>query len=1376
MIISQSQLDISNKSYTNKDFADVYTELLTYAEKLSYRFSPVSANETDPFIIMLKLAAFVCDKVNYNVDKNILERFISSCTQETSMRELTSMLGYYMHYYKSATTDVVFKSNIIENSIVVPKFSVLTNQNDIQFITLTDATIDISTKKSLAVKAIQGKLKTLSILGNNIIQLENLDINNRIYFPEAAVAENGVLITSDVEVDDWIRVDNLNEQEYLSPVFYFGYDSSVRLPYVEFPTWISKIIGSGLNIKYIISDGYNGNIAAGSFISLSRSSKDDDIEDSEIQVINVSATDNGDDPETIEESYSGFKRLVGTLDTLVTCRDYAAKIYDLTNSYGNNLVSNVVVSDRRTDLNYSTQLYTVDDFGKTYKNVIANSSDGSPELTPHDLCIYPYKPLRSYNLLAIPESNIGGYDDAYKFQGIFGTSDFKAIEDGIEGSKAISHQYKTLKHDDIVAIYIYLKLNAVITTTNKISNIEAQQLLQKINQNLLIAYNSRTISIGNEIPFDEIHDTILNSDARIKTVSLQEPLQYPAISVLGEDNLPITYRSDSNEDDELAAFNEKFNFIALKNIASGRVALFDYDSRFQYNYWNTDNNLEEKVSKISTYANIKMPKAGGSSSSNYTYEYTLGENEAIQLIAPKFNSFVKYPYGVVYNLHLNDNYRITSFDDNANQPKPTTYRYIPKGTDYRLQEGEYCLFAYADSQGEWNIDAYIGSNNSDPDNLIIINPNFDMLTTAQREIEETADKLLLNDYVNQKVNLPNNVIISPSIKDQNSISFYMLSSNDEVQCKKPTTDHLDKVTYCYWITNNSNRIDWNQCGEANLGSNSKKYEYEYILREGEYFYYTDAASTALIEYGSGTKLVLLQDVLLQDSRTDETILRDLRAQWIIPEENLINLNDITDDGLNALAEYFIIKRFTSEYPLDIYINDIKTLTEGDTISISYRSTNPGFSEDADGMSWYDIGNNTFESLQTATVIKTYQSYVTDEQGNIIYEGEDGSQTVDNDDADITLTPKTATKQLEIKIYPEIYYTYDGDDLEGDTSAESTSKSLLPDRSSLPSRYQWQIRGLLDIDCGSEKAQYLGKTHEIHLYGVNGERIYSGSDSDLTSFKSNIDITMNGGIDLNLKYLDVNTLDYTYPTFLINGIDSITRNFLKSYDGNFYFINTPTSAAGNTYAYFKSITEENNEYIKFYLPPVSKNQYVGFSIYVPHLDVGSEIMLEVESGQNIYISKLYEFNQTSSKLASLSLHTGLNNIIIYSESDDGVDANYLYFKIKAKKVSDSTIQLGDIKSIVGINRRLGLSYNTMSEAIESLFYKNNDDEIYKRIPNIDNAYIFSDLDPVKQIEVSDDYSLRSAQGFYDPNNVANAWVMPRIDFKNSQIKIANNSLK
>ena len=44
MAITERELQISNKSYTNKDFEAVYTELLTYAEKLSKRFSPVNSN------------------------------------------------------------------------------------------------------------------------------------------------------------------------------------------------------------------------------------------------------------------------------------------------------------------------------------------------------------------------------------------------------------------------------------------------------------------------------------------------------------------------------------------------------------------------------------------------------------------------------------------------------------------------------------------------------------------------------------------------------------------------------------------------------------------------------------------------------------------------------------------------------------------------------------------------------------------------------------------------------------------------------------------------------------------------------------------------------------------------------------------------------------------------------------------------------------------------------------------------------------------------------------------------------------------------------------------------------------------------------------
>ena len=44
MAITERELQISNKSYTNKDFEAVYTELLTYAEKLSKKFPFVRAD------------------------------------------------------------------------------------------------------------------------------------------------------------------------------------------------------------------------------------------------------------------------------------------------------------------------------------------------------------------------------------------------------------------------------------------------------------------------------------------------------------------------------------------------------------------------------------------------------------------------------------------------------------------------------------------------------------------------------------------------------------------------------------------------------------------------------------------------------------------------------------------------------------------------------------------------------------------------------------------------------------------------------------------------------------------------------------------------------------------------------------------------------------------------------------------------------------------------------------------------------------------------------------------------------------------------------------------------------------------------------------
>ena len=80
--------ELSNLSYTNKDFAQIYPELLDLAKKISYKWDPSTSDESDPGVVLLKFAALMADKCNYNIDKNVLELFPASVTQMPNARQI----------------------------------------------------------------------------------------------------------------------------------------------------------------------------------------------------------------------------------------------------------------------------------------------------------------------------------------------------------------------------------------------------------------------------------------------------------------------------------------------------------------------------------------------------------------------------------------------------------------------------------------------------------------------------------------------------------------------------------------------------------------------------------------------------------------------------------------------------------------------------------------------------------------------------------------------------------------------------------------------------------------------------------------------------------------------------------------------------------------------------------------------------------------------------------------------------------------------------------------------------------------------------------------------------------------------------------------
>ena len=394
-MITDSELRIASESYTHKDFYQIYPEILDLVKKITTLFDPASSNESDPGVVLLKLLAFIADKTNYNIDKNILEIFLTSCTQEESMRKLCEMLGYNMKYYQSATVDVSFMwaggtlAAAPEEGkyIKIPQWTELTTDaNDVVYTVMEEINLKYR-GETVTKQAIEGKLCDVVINDDNRVKLVNLDDNNRFYLPEGKIAENGIWIknTGDSDWNTWTKVENLNTAQPGTPVWKFGYSSKRALPYIQFPDDIASLIGDGLEIKYIRTTGKNGNIVAKVLNKLSSLTEVEyvngtaeseylpvsDENEPLLLIENGSYTLNGRDPESLDEAYNGFKKTVGTFDTLITCRDYANKIYQLTYNETNRnaLVSNVQVSDIKDDINFANKIVSFDDFGLLYSDV-----------------------------------------------------------------------------------------------------------------------------------------------------------------------------------------------------------------------------------------------------------------------------------------------------------------------------------------------------------------------------------------------------------------------------------------------------------------------------------------------------------------------------------------------------------------------------------------------------------------------------------------------------------------------------------------------------------------------------------------------------------------------------------------------------------------------------------------------------------------------------------------------------------------------------------------------------------------------------------------------------------------------------------------------
>lgn len=558
--MASSDLKLSDTSYTNKEFQEIYPELLDKAKELSYKWDPTVSNESDPGVTLIKEIAIALDKINYASDKNAMETMPLSVTQERTARQLFQLLGYYPKWYISAEANVSMAWKISQDSedyeslvnsgemVKIPAFTEIRDDSGDYVYTIPTTTFLKSNGSVEVVKAIQGVVKDLKINNTTIITLDLINQNNRVYFPDYNVAQNGIFVMNkdaaeSGEVNErsfWEQKDNLYVEEPGNRYYSFNIDIPTNRCYIEFPADISDLIAGGLVIKYLVTTGRDGNSAVGQLNQLYDSSisasyvlnPDTSItmDSDNLYIQNTSLEVTGKDPETIDDMYRNYNRIKGTFDTIVTLRDYNNAVYNTGE------VSNAVVTDRTNDQQqaYRIMASTLDES----ENVVYMPQSGSIEeyaedrLHPFALKVYAFQ-YAEISDSASESENKKAYDTTFTMyvdrdvENPFNIdSTLLQLTQLLNDERCIQHDFSDIQSNKICLLKNIAEINLMVFPNVKLTELQKQNVIDSIKNQIYKKYNSREREFGQGVDYDTLFTDILTSDALIKNVSLNQVQYY----------------------------------------------------------------------------------------------------------------------------------------------------------------------------------------------------------------------------------------------------------------------------------------------------------------------------------------------------------------------------------------------------------------------------------------------------------------------------------------------------------------------------------------------------------------------------------------------------------------------------------------------------------------------------------------------------------------------------------------------------------------------------------------------------------------------------------------------------------------------------------
>lgn len=1351
-MITNLDLNINNKSYIKKDFYQIYPEIVDLVKELTEYWDPENTNESDPGVVLLKIAAFVADKLNYNIDKNILEAFITSATQEEAVRKICELMGYNMKYYNSATTEISFmwtgeelsESTTIsdsDDSIILPWFDTkITNEaGDIIYTLINNVTLNKRYVVNNSATAIQGDVVDLEINDDNVLTVDNLDNKNRFYLPELAIAENGIWIFNKGNITEdgaWKRIENLNTEILGKNVWKFGYDSKRNTPYIQFPNDIVSLIGDGLVIKYTRTAGKSGNIKANTLTKLQDetlytvNNPETPITDvgAKLLIKNLNATTNGTDIETIDQAYESYKKTIGIFDTLVTCRDYAAAIYKMVfdEKLNNNpIVSNCQVSDVRSDINFANNVVKYGNLGTYYEDVADSvpeeetvyDSHGTeitdriyyvkkPKINDYDLILYPLNPIyNSYNEDTFVNSFTPLYDN---------TNSISTIKRQLADYKTISHKIKQVSDVDASGNNVYLyknyyRLNAKIITQNKVNTFEQEEIRQNIFKALYENFNPRHLEYGEEIPYELLLKVIQEADARIKLVNLDEP------------TIQSYYMTDDGQDHILYDPNSEtstgYMSMVAKNVLAGRVPLFDYNKSINVNFDCTnvsigkvgDYDYDRSYGAVNTYytdpITSEHPTPDDLKDCSITYattwidlsnllgenvNYTLKENEMVQLITPRLVSDYIYP--------MYTNYYYQSQNSGSDT-------FIEADLPYKLKEGEFLYINYTDGDDNkeywikytwnWVYTMVNGVIVNDEDFNGIIKSNFNLYDSGYLV---NSGKYPAKTKAKSKTQWPEQTYWPID-------SMFSLQTTEQIDIMSYAKSRLtSNISYLYWISNNNNTLTF----KLNKVDKTNGYAlYQYILEDGEYLFYTDNAKTNLVSIGSGNSLILRQKVADVENPPGSVLWTYNTASTIITADSVM------EKGIGVFSDIdWVVKRFSDNEYLQVDQMEIRSISSGKLIN-SLEITKATEQENFDSSQWHKLVKITYDGSE---VIKTT----------------DAQQWAIRPFLNLNIGPnkvQMVEQNHAISFYTSQYYLLD-----------KPEQIITND----------QIYDYLKYNPTKIGETILSK---VPVITITNNRAESGEESgELSSalaLKSNLNVQRTGGYLFSVHTSGINASKYdNLSIYTVDTENSSIKAIGK--DGTESVLNTNNV----------NFTQYTSATFPIYVP---NNNYNIISIYYS-ANSNETFELELNGGTYIEYEKLFDSNVVES---TNEYGAGLHHFIIRRTAGDKctLTLSSSYTGTKALVIAN--------KLVIDNDKYKGLNYKLFNFTNKN---ENNTNDYQTLFENyvVKQKNFFATLD-IENNMLLDFDDLSNPYCLFNYNNIINHFVLSELDVKSfDNIQIATSS--